>query len=117
MLYQKLDIGFAFAQGGNSDRDHAQAVIQVFAELAFFNFFGQLLVRRGNNTHIHFRVTRITDPAHFSFLEHTQQAHLKSRRGKADFIQEDRTAVSSLKQADFVGIGTGERAFDISEQF
>ena len=56
------DVGLAFTQRGNIDRDSVQAVIKILSEPTVFNGLRQIDIRSGNNPHIG--------------LQHLRRAHL-----------------------------------------
>jgi hypothetical protein len=52
MIRQGRNIFTPVPQGGDMQGDDAEAIIKVFAESSFCNFFMQVLVGGGNDTYI-----------------------------------------------------------------
>ena len=50
---QQIEVSPALAQGGQVQRDHAEPVVQVFAERPGGNGLLKVFVRRGDDPHIH----------------------------------------------------------------
>lgn len=55
------------------------------------------------------------DTSHYAILEHAQQFALEIERHFAYFIEKKRAGVCSFKQTDFIGVGTAESAFFVTE--
>ena len=58
------------------DGDHAEAVVQVFAEAAFGDFLGEILVGGGDHAHVHIALFGAAQRADFSFLQDAIELHL-----------------------------------------
>ena len=107
----------ALAQRRHGDRQHVEAVIQVFAEAALADQRLQVLVRGGDDAHVHLHRVAGADALERHLLEHAQQLDLHLRRHVADLVQEQRAAVGRLEPADLVADGVGESPLDVAEQF
>ena len=75
----------------------------------------QFLVRSGNDPDVDTNQLSATNHAKGSVFQNAQQIALAFRGQITDFIEEQRTTVSQLKAARFVGNGAGERTFDMAE--
>ena len=95
----------------------ANAVVEVFAELARNHQGRQIAVRRRNYADIHrdgFNTPqRFDDP----FLQYPQKSHLHGGGDIANFVEEDRSTVGPGEPPWFVSLGVGERAGLVTEQF
>ena len=110
------DIIGRFAQGGQGDGDHVEAVIKVFAEGAFLEALFERLVGGGDDADIDLDGSVFADAPDFALLQDAEEAALEHRGHGADFIEEDGSAVGFLKQALFVVNRAGERAAAMAEQ-
>ena len=70
-----------------------------------------------HQANIHVLGLHRTHPADFFFLQQAQQAGLGFQRQLTNLIQEQGAAISSFHQPFAVGVGTGEGAFLMAEQF
>ena len=96
--------------------DHVQAVEQIFTEFPLLHALFQVLVGGGDDPHIdlHRRVT--AHAIKLTIRQHAQQTSLDIKRHIANFIQEQRTAVSLFKATLTDGIGAGKGSFFMAEQ-
>ncbi len=99
VLRQLDHVADALAQRRQGDREHREAVIEVFAEATLLHSGGQVLVRRGDDPDVHWLVARGTEAAHHAILEHLEQLGLQRFRQEPDLVQEDRAAVGGLQQS------------------
>ena len=79
------------------DGNHAQAVVEVFAESAFGNFLREILVGGGDHAHVHVAFFRAAQRPDLAFLQHAVKLHLHGQAHVADLVHEQRAAVGSLK--------------------
>ena len=75
------------AQRRQLERDHVQAVIKVFAELAGLGKGFQVAVGGGDQTHIDLLRLHRADAADLTFLQYAQQARLGFQWQFADFVE------------------------------
>src|SRR3546814_13217351 len=61
--------------------------------------------------------TRGADRADVLFLDRAQQLDLHRQRQLGHFVEEQGAAVGGLEQAGLVGVGTGEAALLVAEEF
>ena len=111
------DIFGAFTEGGDVDFEGVDAEHQVFAEGALFDHFFEVAVGGADHADVDVDGLVITEPSDVAGFEDPQQFGLH-REGKfADFVEEDGPAVGDFEQPGAGGIGAGERAAAVSEEF
>ena len=106
----------AFLQRRHVDREHVEAVEQVFAERTGFHLARQVTVGRGDDAHVHLGRAARTHSVHFAFLQGTEQFHLCVQRQLADLIEEQRAAIGLDKLAGGFGNSAGKRALLMAKQ-
>ena len=111
------NVVLARAQCGELDADDVEAIKQILAKIACSHGFFERAIRGSDDAHIgrHGRIA-----AHAlkgTALEDAQNFRLCGGGHVADFIEEQRAAVALLKLADALGVGAGERAFFVPEEF
>ena len=115
-LREGSDVVTTFAQRRNLENSHIQTVVQITAERARVHAFLQILVGGRYNADIDFARLRRADAHDFSVLQDTQEPGLHGQRKFADFVKEDRTAVSYFEIAGLAfGGGAGKGAPNIAE--
>ena len=117
VFHQRQNVFLAFAQRRQKNRDDGQTVIKVLAELVVAHRALQVAVGRSDHAHIHLHIAHATDPADDLVFEHAQQLRLQQRRQLANLVEEERAAVGHLEQALLHGLGVGEGAFLVAEEF
>ena len=97
--------------------DDADAVHQVFAELAGGNQGRQISVGRRDDSHVNRRPTAVgSDRLDLAAFEETEQEGLHPQTHLTDFVEKDRTFVSLLELSDLVPMCPGEAAPDVPEK-
>ena len=96
--------------------DHVEAVIQVFAETAFFHEGKQIDVRGRDDAHIDFNLFGAAQAHEFAFLNDAQQLRLRFRTDGGNFVEEDGALIGDFKKSLFRGNRAGEGAADVPEQ-
>ena len=81
------------------------------------HFFVQMRVGGRDHAHIHALGLRRSDALHFAHFQHAQHLGLQIHRDVGDLVQKQRAAIGQLKAAHAIGLGVGERALDVPEQF
>ena len=117
MADQWRDVFRPLAQRRNVDRQHVQPEPQVFAKLSLPHRLLQILVRRGDDAHVHFERTLPADPLDDPALQHAQQLRLRLRAQVTDFVEKQRTAVRQLEAALAPVRGAREGAALVTEHF
>ena len=110
------DIVDALAQRRHPDREHVQAVVEIFAELAVFDLLDHVAVGRRDQAEVDLDRLLRTDRIDLAFLQRAQQLDLRFERQFADFVEEQRAAVGFLEFADASVDGARERALLVAEQ-
>ena len=103
--------------GGRKMRDDRQPVVKVLAESAFPDRALQVAIGGRDHAHIHLHIAHATHAADDLVFEHAQQFGLQQRRQFADFVEEERAAVGHFEQALLHGLGVGEGAALVAEEF
>ena len=98
------------------DGEHVQAVIKVFAEVAFARHHRQVAVGGGDDAHIDLDRALGADRIDFAFLQRAQQLDLHVQAQFADLVQEQGAAIGFLEFAQMLVGGAGEGAFLMAEQ-
>ena len=106
----------ALAQGRQVDREDAQAIVEVGAELPLRRRRLQVAVRGRDQPHVGLDRLVAADPLERLFLQHAQDLALRRQRHVADLVEEQRAAVALLELADPPPLGAGEGALLVAEQ-
>jgi len=114
---KKQDIGSAFAKRRNVNGKHVQPVIEILAELFFFDEAFQIAVGGGDDADIGFNGFGTADALELAFLKDAEQTDLRGRGEVTNFIEKDRAAMGQFKAALALRDGARERAFLVAEQF
>ena len=99
------------------DGNGADAVEQIFAQLAVLDGFVRLAIGGGDEAAVGLVAGLAADRADFLVLQHAQQFALRVDRHFGDFVQQQRAAFGLAEQTFAVGVRAGEGAFDGAEQF
>src|SRR3989449_213366 len=113
---QQLHVPRALAQRRQPDREHAQAIEQVLAQLAVRHRLLGLAVGGRHDADVDLEFALPADPRDDPGLEHAQQAHLQLERHLADLVEEERAALGALEEALVGACGAGEAATLVPEQ-
>src|SRR5690349_21946400 len=89
----------AAAQRRQVHGDHVQAIVKVFAELAFAHQHVQINVGGGDHANIDLQFMDAAQVHELAVLNYTQNLGLRFQAHGADFFQEDVAAVAPFKQA------------------
>ena len=99
VLHEQGHVFLAIAQRRQRQRDHVQAVEQVFAERAVGDHLHELGVGRGEHAHVHLDGAVLADALELALLQHAQQLGLQRRAHRADLVEEERAAVGLFEPA------------------
>src|SRR2546427_7074389 len=75
------------AERGNVKGDDVEPVKQVLAEVALLDLLLQVLVRRGDDAHVHRQVVAGADGREALLLDHAQDLGLRAQAHITDFIE------------------------------
>ena len=105
-------------QRRDPDGEDVQSIEEIGAEGALLNHLFEVLVGRGDHSHVHrCRAAAAAQPLHLLLLQRSEQFGLQFQRQVADFVQEQRAAVRSLKSSDGLRHRACECASFVTEQF
>ncbi len=116
LVHQQRNIFDPLTQWRHFNREHVEAVVQVFAEGADFNHAFEVFVGRGNDPHIGALGLVAAHALKGPLLQYTQQLDLHRQRHIADFIEEQRTAIGQLETPGAAGDGPGKGALLMTKQ-
>src|SRR5262245_51189447 len=105
------------AKRRNANRNDAQAVIQIFAELVLRDQVCEVAVRCGNDPHRNADRLFAADSLELALLQHAQQFGLRRFVQIANLVQENAAAVGEFKLSSARRSGAGESAFLVTEEF
>src|SRR6266511_970923 len=89
---QRLDVVRPFAQRGDPDPQHVEAIAQILAKLFFLDQLLERLVGRGHEPRRRLERLRAAEPLELAVLQEAQQLDLDDRRDVTDLVEEQRAA-------------------------
>ena len=101
----KRNVLLALAQGRDKERDHVEAIEEIFAEVALGDFLFEIFVGGGDEAHIHAQRLRTADGSEHLVVERAEHFGLGFEAHVADFVEEEGSAVGALEMAALVGLG------------
>ena len=107
----------ALAQRRDMQREHAQAVQQIFPKAPRSDVAHQVPVGGGNQPDVDRDLVAPPQAAERLGLEHLEEFGLQLGRQLADLIQEDAPAVGELEESLAALLGVGEGTVLVAEQF
>src|SRR6266403_4152957 len=115
MMHEHGNIGAPVAQRGKMHGHDVQAEIKIFAEgpVAISGF--QVAIGGGDNAYVDCDVRIAAYWPNFLLLQDAQELGLHFERQLANFIEENRASVGSLKATALRFYGSGEGAFFVAE--
>ena len=116
MFHEERNVVATLAQRRQLNRNHVQAIEQIFAKRAGRDHPGEVRVRGGNHTHIHLDRLIVADALELPLLQGTQQLHLQRRARRPDFVQKERSLVCLLESTLSCRGCAGKRTSDVTEQ-
>ena len=114
---KKRKISVTLAQWRDDDRHDVDAEVEVFAEAALADGILKVFVGSGNQAEIDFASDSTAEPLHGALLENAQKFALKIGIEGRDFVEKKRAIVRGFDHAGLGGIGSGERALFVAEEF
>ena len=117
---ERGDVGAAFAEGRQVDREDAEPVVKVLPEGAAGDRLAEIALRGGQHTDVGFERFRTTHPLELPVLQEPEELGLEVLRQLADLGQQERAAIGefelSLAALGRIGKGTlfvtEEQAFE-----
>ena len=113
---KQRDVVAAVAKRRQVQLEHAEAIVQVFAEAFVADVLLQVLIRGGDDADIDADFFGRADGQKRMAFENAQQLGLAFERQLADFVEKQRAQIGLLEEADVVAIGAGERAGFVAEE-
>lgn len=113
--YECGNIFFAFAQGGQVDREDMEAVVEIASEPAGLYFFFEVAVGGCDDADVDFDGAIATDAFDLFFLEEAQEFDLEFEGEFTDLIEEEGAVGCQFKFANAFADGPGKAAFFVTE--
>src|ERR1051325_8308140 len=103
------------AQGGQGNREDAEAVVKIFAEPAFFHGGFERRVSGRDDADVQLDLAFASQPAHASIFEYAKQLGLGGQRHVADLIQQYGAVLGQFETSRTAFDGSREGAFFVTE--
>ncbi len=116
MLHEERDVVAAFPERGDGKNRGVQPVEKVLPELALPDQLREVLVRRGNEAHVHSNGVISSQPPDLVVLQRPEDFGLDAERHVADLIKKEGAPVCFLEQALENGIRPRVRALLMAEE-
>ena len=113
---QHQQIGLPIAKRRHEDREHVEAIVQVFAERPRRDSLLHIFVGGGEETDVHFDGFRAAEALELALLQHAEQLHLRREGQIADLIEKERAAFGQLEAPLLSRVGAREGALLIPEE-
>ena len=113
---QVRDLLATLPQRRDMDADHAEPVVEIFAELTLGHPLLEVGVGRGEHADVHCLWTRFADRHDLALLQEAKQLRLDVERQVADFVEEQRASDGGANQPLLIGDRAGEAAAAMPEQ-
>ena len=99
------------------DRDHVEPMEEIFAECAPVDQVVQVLVGRGDDSHVHRHRSRPAHRGNVAALECSEDLGLRRERHVSDLVEEERPLVRLLELPHPVGHRSRKGALYVAEEF
>src|SRR5262249_45932867 len=117
MPYELWNIVYTVPQRRQLDRKHVQPIIKVAPEFPCSHHFREVSMRCGNEPDIGLDCAIRAESFELSLLQCTEQFGLQLHRDIADFIEEERSAISQFQAADLLRNCARECTALVTEKF
>src|ERR1700690_3910026 len=117
MFQESGNIFAALAQTGEMHANHVDAIEKVGAESPSLDFIFETPIRGADYPCFNLLFFLIADGGELAVLQHLKQLGLQRRIELADFVEEERSAISHLDAAGLAIVSAGKRALAESEKF
>ena len=114
---QVRNVARALAQRRHLQIHDVDAIEQILAESAAFDFRFQHPVGGADYAHFNFLVFLGADPAELAVLQQLQQLGLQTQIEFGNFVEKQRAAMGQFHAARLRSVGAGEGALFVSEEF
>src|SRR4051812_42240439 len=102
MRHEQRNIFATIPQAGQLNGNDVQTIIQVLTKRAFLDSFLNRFVSSSDDSHVHRDGCVIANAPNLALLENAQESALKQRRHRANFVEEDGSAIGFLEKAFLV---------------
>src|SRR5688572_15246117 len=102
MCDEQRNVAGPEAQRRKANGNDVETIIEIFSEGAIGHSFFKLAVRRRNHPHVDFHVLIAAHSAELPLLNDSKELYLYGRRGIANFVQKNGSAVGNFEQTGFV---------------
>ena len=113
---QQADIHPAIGESGQVNSDHVESMVEVLPKRTGCNQCFEVLMRSGDDTHIHMHRFTPADSIERAIGKHAQQASLGVGRHIADLVEKQGAPIGLFEPADAFLAGTCKGAFFMTEQ-
>src|SRR5271170_7778438 len=117
MFGEGKNIRAALAQRRNRQREHVQAEIKVFAEVAAGDSGAQIDIGQRHDARFNVERFRAPEPLERALLQNAQELALRSRGQCRDLVEDDGSIAAQLKPSELALDRAGERAEFVPEEF
>src|SRR4030095_13727481 len=93
VLNEQRDVFTMAAKRGKIERDHVKPVIEVVAQLSFFDRLERVAIGRSNDTNIELKFLIASKTAHAAVRQNPQQFGLQGYRHFGDLVDEKSSAI------------------------
>ena len=107
----------AFAQRRQIQSDDVDAVEEILAEAAGGDFVGKIAIGGADDARVGSALLGVADAAVGAVLEELKSFGLKAEVEFGDFVEEERAVIGEFDIAGLGGVGVGEGAFFVAEEF
>src|SRR5262245_14844519 len=97
--------------------DDVEAVVEVRAKGSLAHFLVKITVGGGDDAYIHAHWLLTADAIELALFEDAQNLGLRARGHLADLVKEDRALICELELPQLSGVGVGEGAALVAEEF
>ena len=84
---ERRNVVAAFAKRGNAHGENVEAIVEVAAEAAGADFFGEIAICGGDETDVDLNCVGAAEALELALLQNTQQQNLHFLRQFADFVE------------------------------
>jgi hypothetical protein len=117
MLHEWRNVFASIPQGRQRDRKYIQAIVQIAAKFSTRHHSLEVLVSRGDQTHVDAMRAPAPQPFEFLFLQNAEELGLQRERYVPDFIEEQGSFISQVETADFLRDRSGKGSPFVTKKF
>src|SRR5271168_2575065 len=115
-LGERKDVLGSLAERRQSECDHVEAIVEIFAETSGRDFTLEISIGRDDDANINSERAIAPVSLKASVLNETKKFYLQRRRQLGNFVEQHRTAVARFETAGLVVDRSGERPANMTEQ-